>query len=242
MKISTAFSDERIVERAVGIRPTSITACEMLHEFLALRKLVSELPEPKPEEDRTIEWVRCPKGCSVAGYDDQPGFPGGHRCPFCNYNGAEKPGWVRRYAEPAKTPAPQPTNNLAVKPSNRDWPEDFTYENGRYENICCKCGLHFNGYKRRVACKICSSAPQPTADQKTYINTLRAYCAEISNVGERGNAAMKIDPLRFQAAVAAMSGQVEFEGLEGCDKNLIAGMSVEMADALIAELRKTGEQ
>lgn len=37
----------------------------------------------------------------------------------------------------------------------RDWQEDFSHENGSYENICNQCGTHFFGHKRRVICKTC---------------------------------------------------------------------------------------
>ena len=39
--------------------------------------------------------------------------------------------------------------------SERDWPEDFSHENGNYHNQCGNCGLTFYGHKRRVRCKLC---------------------------------------------------------------------------------------
>lgn len=41
----------------------------------------------------------------------------------------------------------------------RSWPEDFKHENGNYQNLCCMCGRVFNGYKRRVTCKVCHETP-----------------------------------------------------------------------------------
>lgn len=41
--------------------------------------------------------------------------------------------------------------------STRDWPEDFSHENGRYQNVCIDCGEIFIGHKRRVTCKKCAS-------------------------------------------------------------------------------------
>lgn len=41
-------------------------------------------------------------------------------------------------------------------PSERDFPEDFSDENGEYVNICCVCKKEFCGHKRRVVCKVCS--------------------------------------------------------------------------------------
>lgn len=46
--------------------------------------------------------------------------------------------------------------------SERDWPEDFEYENGIYMNTCAECGNTFTGHKRRVTCKSChDAAPVP---------------------------------------------------------------------------------
>jgi hypothetical protein len=41
----------------------------------------------------------------------------------------------------------------------RNWPEDFPHENGMYECICLHCKHHFLGYKRRMSCKSCATAP-----------------------------------------------------------------------------------
>lgn len=38
----------------------------------------------------------------------------------------------------------------------RDWKEDFSHENGNYNNICIYCNQEFIGHKRRAGCKICS--------------------------------------------------------------------------------------
>lgn len=43
----------------------------------------------------------------------------------------------------------------------RDWPEDFSHENGNYINGCLACGHAFKGHKRRVTCKVCAN---PKAD------------------------------------------------------------------------------
>lgn len=40
----------------------------------------------------------------------------------------------------------------------KDWPEDFSHENGNYECRCCDCGGLFIGHKRRVVCKECATA------------------------------------------------------------------------------------
>ena len=48
-------------------------------------------------------------------------------------------------------------NKLPYIPTDRDFIEDTTHENGNYENICCICTEHFFGHKRRVVCKICQN-------------------------------------------------------------------------------------
>jgi hypothetical protein len=56
---------------------------------------------------------------------------------------------------------------LHLTAGERDWPEDAKdTDNGRYQNICCLCGKEFIGHKRRVACKVCSTAGEQewTAD------------------------------------------------------------------------------
>jgi len=40
--------------------------------------------------------------------------------------------------------------------------------------------------------------------------------------------------LRDYFAAAALHGQIDYEGLEGCDKHQIAAMCYEMADAMLA--------
>ena len=42
----------------------------------------------------------------------------------------------------------------------RDWPEDFSHENGNYFCRCCICKAEFRGHKRRVVCKCCSATSQ----------------------------------------------------------------------------------
>lgn len=41
--------------------------------------------------------------------------------------------------------------------SKRDFIEDFSHENGNYENICHSCGNRFYGHKRRITCKKCTN-------------------------------------------------------------------------------------
>lgn len=47
--------------------------------------------------------------------------------------------------------------------------------------------------------------------------------------------------VRDYFAAAAMQGQINMEGMEGCDKELIAAMSYELADAMLAQRAKSQE-
>ena len=39
--------------------------------------------------------------------------------------------------------------------TERDWPEDFEFESGKYINLCTTCKCSFIGHKRRTHCKKC---------------------------------------------------------------------------------------
>ena len=65
-----------------------------------------------------------------------------------------------------------PTANLEARISQagpRDWPEDFSHENGNYQCLCHACGHGFVGHKRRVVCRSCFYAPPtiPETDPRT---------------------------------------------------------------------------
>lgn len=57
---------------------------------------------------------------------------------------------------------------------SRNWTEDFGHENGNYECHCVECKQSFVGHKRRVLCKVCSTALRDKDDQAftDYVNTL----------------------------------------------------------------------
>jgi hypothetical protein len=40
----------------------------------------------------------------------------------------------------------------------RDWPEDFSHENGNYLCRCFMCGSDFRGHKRRIECHKCAES------------------------------------------------------------------------------------
>ncbi len=45
--------------------------------------------------------------------------------------------------------------------STRDYPEDFSFENGNYRSECCCCKKPFMGHKRRYICKVCANPTKP---------------------------------------------------------------------------------
>ena len=50
-----------------------------------------------------------------------------------------------------------------------DWPEDFSHENGNYQNICCECGKYFAGHKRRIVCRRCAKYPKWKKELKAFL-------------------------------------------------------------------------
>jgi len=73
---------------------------------------------------------------------------------------------------------PKETIERMFVESERDWPEDFDHENGKYQNRCMECKQTFMGHKRRVICKKCSTPdwieiskrkpPEDTKDNKAW--------------------------------------------------------------------------
>lgn len=55
----------------------------------------------------------------------------------------------------------------------RNWPEDFSHENGMYENLCCLCKRSFLGHKRRVVCKSCATERQEEYDASQVAPIIR---------------------------------------------------------------------
>ena len=50
---------------------------------------------------------------------------------------------------------------LKASATERDWPSEFSDENGCYTNLCLECRETFMGYKRRVVCRICAVDNDP---------------------------------------------------------------------------------
>lgn len=50
---------------------------------------------------------------------------------------------------------------------SRDWTEDASHENGKYQNRCVYCGQMFIGHKRRNCCRLCAMpTPEPTFEER----------------------------------------------------------------------------
>lgn len=47
------------------------------------------------------------------------------------------------------------SDNLLPAPTSKDWPEDYSGENGCYQNRCVYCKSKFYGHKLRAVCKEC---------------------------------------------------------------------------------------
>jgi hypothetical protein len=63
----------------------------------------------------------------------------------------------------------------------KSWVEDFSHENGQYQNRCFLCTHYFIGHKRRVICKECFNktklSPQPTNSLDELERWLKTYSA-----------------------------------------------------------------
>jgi hypothetical protein len=60
------------------------------------------------------------------------------------------------------TPAPvekEEQYRYVPKFSEKHWTEDYSHENGMYQNKCLECHELFFGHKRRVMCKECFNKP-----------------------------------------------------------------------------------
>lgn len=71
--------------------------------------------------------------------------------------------------------------------SAKDWPEDFSHENGNYLCLCTTCGSQFIGYKRRVTCRECSD-PSPAAPEPQPERTSDEPCNPDASAQTRASA------------------------------------------------------
>lgn len=54
--------------------------------------------------------------------------------------------------------------------AERSWPESGG--DHKYSNTCCECGRSFEGFKRRVVCRACASAPDQSDIVASALGTL----------------------------------------------------------------------
>lgn len=59
-------------------------------------------------------------------------------------------------SDPGRRPFTGVVVSMLGEPTDRDWPEDWKTENGRYTCKCNSCQQVFIGYKRRVRCRKCT--------------------------------------------------------------------------------------
>ena len=74
--------------------------------------------------------------------------------------------------------------------TEHNWPEDFSHENGNYNNDCYMCKTVFIGYKRRHVCRVCAT-PQSIRDQLAHLQSqlddLKAFVQkDVQEKGEYG--------------------------------------------------------
>lgn len=99
----------------------------------------------------------------------------------------------------------------------RDWPEDFSHENGNYSCQCCQCNQMFVGHKRRAVCKLCALStlahPQeidvkPTQNRE---KELMAVIADLSVdlIAERHGLGQRKNPTTAQIKHAAIIAEAQ---------------------------------
>lgn len=75
------------------------------------------------------------------------------------------------FVSPSTLLCPMADSPISVSADpGRDWPEDFSHENGKYLRVCIFCEGPFTGHKRRVCCKKCASVPADGPEQDSCIN------------------------------------------------------------------------
>ena len=59
--------------------------------------------------------------------------------------------------------------------TEHNWPEDFSHENGNYNNDCYMCKTVFIGHKRRHVCRVCAT-PKSIRDQLAHLQSQLDEC------------------------------------------------------------------
>ncbi|KXJ63036.1 hypothetical protein AXY46_03185 [Achromobacter xylosoxidans] len=149
-----------------------------------------------------------------------------------------------------RAPSYRASAPVAYERAARDWPEDFSHENGNYQCLCHRCKQVFNGHKRRVTCKVChaalASAPVAGEAQSVAWENFPAYLIDhcegdtISEEGlQRALGKMLADPK--YAAPQACEAVRDIDLLSEIDDYLMCvvdgSMSRNNAESLAGELR-----
>ena len=83
----------------------------------------------------------------------------------------------------------------------RNWPEDYSHENGKYTCHCAICNSEFTGHKRRVICRVCwyrNPAVDALTAENAELRKLLQQCANIiyGSVAETEEIAALLDECR----------------------------------------------
>jgi hypothetical protein len=170
-----------------------IGVCESCHAILGTNEIEGEPPVVY----------------HVVAVDDGHGEPEPVQC-----------GPVVRYVPFVPAP-PASASDYFIPETSGDWPEDFSGENGQYQNKCTSCGKLFIGHKRRVTCKVCANPAPPASDDvreidEHVVDRIRAHGIlmdedEIPSIGfalTRGEAAALIQA-HYAPNLAALTAKVE---------------------------------
>lgn len=150
-----------IINKASIVSPTiSSLLAEKENEIASLRRMINILKNiqlsqpPQQEKVKGIDWDSIEtEFIESKDYEEVAKKKCDMLIPFINY-------LKQTY----------PTGIPSQQAGNRNWTEDFTHENGNYQNICIKCNHEFIGYKRRQVCKVCSTESKEAVEAKNPQN------------------------------------------------------------------------
>jgi hypothetical protein len=83
----------------------------------------------------------------------------------------------------------------------KDWPEDWSHENGMYYCRCVHCSEQFIGYKRRVVCKECHTNLMAASDIMSGGGYEESTLEKQREFAEQRNYALDEDSIRWRKIV-----------------------------------------